>query len=94
MPTGNDPDSSQSVNIAFSGSIPIELDSATRAAADGLRSLCIVDGEIISYQNVTPMGNNTFRLSYLRRGNYGSSIASHPAGRSLRCSMMPFSHAV
>jgi hypothetical protein len=80
LPSGNDPDASNQLTVAFSGSIPIELDSATRAAADGLRNLCIVDGEIISYQNVTPMGNNTFRLSYLRRGNYGSSIASHAAG--------------
>lgn len=80
LPAGSDPDSSNQLTVAFSGSIPVELDSATRAAADGLRNLCIVDGEVISYQNVTPMGNNTFRLSYLRRGNYGSSNVLHAAG--------------
>lgn len=80
LPSGADPDATNQLTVAFSGSIPVELDSATRAAADGLRNLCIVDGEVISYQNVTPMGNNTFRLSYLRRGNYGSSIAAHAAG--------------
>jgi hypothetical protein len=80
LPSGTIRTRVNQLTIAFSGSIPVELDSATRAAADGLRNLCIVDGEIISYQNVTPMGNNTFRLNYLRRGNYGSSIAAHPAG--------------
>jgi hypothetical protein len=80
LPSSADPDTVNQLTVSFSGSIPIELDSASRAAADGLRNLCIVDGEIISYQNVTPMGNNTFRLNYLRRGNYGSSIAAHAAG--------------
>ena len=80
LPLGADPDTINQLTIAFSGSIPIELDSATRAAADSLRNLCIVDGEIISYQNVIPMGNNTFRLTYLRRGNYGSTVAAHAAG--------------
>jgi len=80
LPSGADPDTINQLTVAFSGSIPVELDSATRAAADSLRNLCIVDGEVISYQNVIPMGNNTFRLNYLRRGNYGSTVAAHAAG--------------
>lgn len=82
LPIASDPDTVNQLTIVFSGSVPIELDSATRASADGLRNLCLVDGEVISYQNVVPMGNNTFRLSYLRRGNYGSTIAAHAVGSS------------
>lgn len=80
LASGSDPDTSNTLVLAFGGSLPITLDSATRSSADALRMLLIVDGEIMAFQNVTPMGSNQFSVSYLRRGLYGSPISQHLAG--------------
>lgn len=77
---GTDPDTANNLIVSFSSTVPLSIPSGTRADADALRTLCIVDGEFISYQTVTPMGNNTFSFAYLRRGNYGSAISAHLAG--------------
>lgn len=82
LASGSDPDTSNTLVLEFSGSLPITLDSATRSSADALRMLLIVDGEIMAFQNVTPMGNNQFSVSYLRRGLYQSPIGTHVAGSS------------
>lgn len=80
LPAGSDPDTANTVSVQLNQSTPMVLNSGTRADADNLRTLCILDGEIISYQNSTPLGNNAFSLSYLRRGAYGSPNVLHNAG--------------
>lgn len=80
LAAGPDPDTANTVSVQLNQSTPMVLNSGTRADADNLRTLCILDGEIISYQNSTPLGNNAFSLSYLRRGAYGSTSALHVTG--------------
>ncbi len=79
LPAGSDPDTANTVSIQLNQSIPMVLNSGTRADADNLRTLCILGGEIISYQTANALGANTFSLSYLRRGAYGSANALHAA---------------
>lgn len=80
LPAGPDPDTSNSVIIVMTDPQVASLPSVSRAAADSLQTLVLVDGELIAYQNATPLGGNQFRLSYLRRGCYGSPIGQHPSG--------------
>lgn len=75
-----DPDTVNTLTVQLNTTTPQTILSGTRADADNLRTPCIVDGEIIAYQTATALGNNEFTLSYLRRGKYGSTNATHAAG--------------
>lgn len=74
-----DPDTADTLSLDL-GESRGQLLSGTRADADSFVTLCYCGGELISYQTATLTGPNRYDLSYLRRGVYGSPIASHAAG--------------
>lgn len=57
-----------------------QLLSGTVTDRDNLNTLMYVDGELISYQTATLTGTNTYNLTSLKRGAYGSTKAQHDAG--------------
>ncbi len=79
LPSGGDPDTvnTLSVDLSVSGGA---LLSGTQADADGFHTLCYVDGEYIAYETATLTAANRYDLTYLRRGCFGTTIASHMAG--------------
>src|SRR6185312_10751490 len=79
LPIVADPDttSTLSVDLTESGGI---LANATHADADGDRTLCFVDGELISYGTATLVSTNKYNLTYLRRNQLQSSLNSHSIG--------------
>jgi len=77
--TQTDPDTSNTLSIDVSMSDATLL-SGTQSDADNYITLCYVDGELISYQNATLTGTNTYDLTYLRRGIYGTGMTMHPPG--------------
>jgi putative tail protein len=72
-----DPDTVNVLSVQLNSTIQDPLVSLSRADADNLRQPMLVDGEIMSYQTATPLGNDAFKLNYLRRGQYGSANTSH-----------------
>lgn len=78
LPLVADPDSTSTlgVNLSISGST---LASATAAERDAFATLSWVGGELIAYQTATLTGANAYNLTSLRRGAYGSPVASHAA---------------
>jgi hypothetical protein len=83
LPSHADPDTTNSLLIDLTecaGQLP---STATDADADALRTLILVDAELMAYGSVTPTsGTNpfAFTLTYLRRGSYNTAIASHAVG--------------
>ncbi len=80
FPVGLDPDTvnTLAVNLSTSGG---SLASGTQANADNADTLCYVDGEFVSFSDVTLTAANQYDLTtYLRRGQYRTSIAAHLAG--------------
>jgi hypothetical protein len=56
------------------------LQSGTEQNAQDLVTLCYVGGEYIAYATADLTGVNTYDLSYLVRGAYGTDVAAHAAG--------------
>lgn len=54
----------------------------TEDNARDLITICYVDGEYLAYAYAALTGVNTYRLSYLVRGAYGTDIAEHAVGKS------------
>jgi len=54
-----------------------QLLTASQSDMLSLNTLCIVDGELISYTNSTLTGTNQYSLTGLGRGAYGSTIGAH-----------------
>lgn len=79
LPSGSDPDTDNTlmVNIAESFGTLI---SGTQSDADNNHTLCYVDGEYISYETATLTSAYNYALTYLRRGQYGSTISAHLNG--------------
>lgn len=73
---GSDPDTVNTLAVNLSASRG-ELVSGTTADRDDLRTLCYVDGELISYQTATLTAANRYNLTSLRRGAHGTAIAAH-----------------
>jgi hypothetical protein len=65
------------VNMAESGG---ELTSVSPAAFASLATLSVVDGEVLAYETATLLSGETYDLTTLSRGAYGSSIAAHAIG--------------
>lgn len=82
LPFGTDPDTANTLSADLSVSNGALL-SGTQADADGFHTLCYVDGEYISYETATLTALNRYDLTYLRRGCFGSTVASHVAGAAL-----------
>lgn len=68
-----------SVNLAASMGV---LNGGTEQNAQDLVTGCYVDGEYIAYANANLTGVNTYDLTYLVRGAYGTEIAAHQANKS------------
>jgi hypothetical protein len=65
------------VNTAESGGA---LASATDLDAQLANTLCIVDSELVSYAASALTSANSYALTYLYRGLYGTAIAAHSSG--------------
>ena len=65
------------VTMAESGGA---LNGSTDAAAQSGVTLSLVDGELLAYANATLSGANTYNLSRLQRGMFGSTGAAHLVG--------------
>jgi hypothetical protein len=93
LPSSADPDTTDGLNVSLSESQGVLL-SGTQADADTFNTLCYVDGELLSYQTATLLATNQYKLTYLRRGAYGSSIAPHLANSPfLRLDQSVFKYA-
>ena len=86
-----DPDLSDTLAVDLTESLTALGASVTHADADAGRTLCMVGSkitgwsnpELIGYGNVAANSTNSYssNLTYLRRGFYGSTIASHAASQ-------------
>ncbi len=56
------------------------LSGTSQAAALAGASLCLVDSELLAYENATLVSGNAYNLTGLARGLSGSSPASHATG--------------
>lgn len=79
LASGSDPDIINTLNVDLTESTGV-LNSGTQADADANHTLCYVDGEFISYETATLTAANKYALTYLRRGQFGSTISSHANG--------------
>jgi hypothetical protein len=78
--SGSDPDTTHSLVVDMAVN-SVALDAGTTTDADLGTTMCFVDGEIISYSAVTVTGQDQYTMgTYIRRGQMGTTIASHPAG--------------
>jgi hypothetical protein len=76
LPIGTDPDTTNEPTVQM---IAGSLKSTTKEGADTYVTLAYLDGEFISYQTAELTQPSTYKLSYLRRGLYGSKIKNHNA---------------
>jgi hypothetical protein len=82
---GSDPDTTDTLAVDLSSSRGTLL-SGTQSDADLGHTLCYVASapsgyELVSYESASLTGANTYALgAYLRRGLYGTAIASHAGG--------------
>lgn len=74
--SGADPDDANTLQLQLANTT-LALTSGTQADEDNLRTLMYVDGEIMSYRTATLVGAGQYDLTHMRRGKYGSTIASH-----------------
>ena len=79
LTSGSDPDTVNTLSVDLSESLSSLL-SGTVNDADNFHTVCYVDGEYISYETATLTSANHYDLTYLRRGGFGSTIASHNSG--------------
>ena len=76
----SNPNTNGTLSVDLSSSLSVILAGATHADADNLRTTCLVNSEVLSYGSVSITGTNTFNLSYLPRGQFGSTIVAHGSG--------------
>jgi hypothetical protein len=78
-----DPDTTHTPKVKM---LSGELQSTTKSGADSFLTISCLDGEFIAYETATLVDVDTYELSYIRRGLYGSKITNHPAGSyGVRC---------
>ena len=77
--SGTNPDTADTlkVNLGESGGV---LQSASGVAAQLGATLCLVDGELLSYTTATLVSGNTYNLTGLYRGLYGTTAGLHTTG--------------
>jgi len=86
LPSHADPDTADTLSVDLSMCAGSMI-SGTQADADGLVTLCYVDGELIAYETATLTSASHYNLTYLRRGAYGTAIRAHASGSQFaRCS--------
>ncbi|MGH7090550.1 MAG: phage tail protein, partial [Stellaceae bacterium] len=84
--SGSDPDTANTLAVDLSETQGT-LAGGTQADADQGHTLCLVDQELVTYQQATLTGQWKYNLGksgasagYLRRGVYGTAIAAHGSG--------------
>lgn len=78
--SGSDPDTTHTLSVDLSSSSG-SLDSGTTSDADAGTTLCFVDGEYVAFSTANLTSAFNYNLtSYIRRGFWGSQIASHASG--------------
>jgi hypothetical protein len=77
--SGTNPDTADtlSVNLAESGGT---LATVSDQAAQLGQSLCLVDGELLSYETAVLTSPGNYNLTGLYRGLYSTTASSHPSG--------------
>jgi hypothetical protein len=82
LPATADPDTTDTAEVTVIGS----LATVTQAQADALVTLCLLGTELISYETAALTGStvssNSYGLTYLRRGVFGTRVLAHVAGES------------
>lgn len=78
-PSGGNPDTTNtlSVDLTESGGT---LANATNLDAQNGVTLCLVDNELLAYGSAALTGPNSYNLTYLYRGLYGTTAVSHSIG--------------
>jgi hypothetical protein len=86
LPAGTDPDTVDTLSVDL-GETRGTLAAGTQADADNGNTLCLVDRELVTYQQATLTGQWKYDLGksgtnpgYLRRGYYGTTAAAHASG--------------
>src|SRR5579862_9096526 len=77
--SGSDPDTTNSlvVNMVENSG---QMEAGSTSDADNGTTLCFVDGEIVAYSACAISGQNQYTMNgYIRRGQMGSTVASHAA---------------
>lgn len=76
---GVDPDTANTlaVDLTVSGAA---LSGGTSTDRDLFNTLCVVGGELVSYQTATLTAASRYNLTSLRRGAYGTAITNHASG--------------
>jgi hypothetical protein len=84
--SGLDPDTVNTLSVDLTESKGI-LNGGTQADADQGSTLCLVDHELVSFEQATltsqwhyDLGKHGVASGYLRRGFYGTTVASHSSG--------------
>jgi hypothetical protein len=75
-----DPDTADTLAIDITESGGVLSTAVTTADADASRTASLVGNELVSFGSVTSTGAFTYNLTYLRRGVYNTTIASHAIG--------------
>lgn len=78
----SDPDTVDTLSVDFSESLQIVSSAVTPADADALRTIVVVNNEIIGFGNVmpNPLNSYSYDITYLRRGQYHTAPAAALAG--------------
>jgi hypothetical protein len=75
------PDTANTLAVDLTESNSVMPTTATHADATALRTLCLVDTELLAYGAVAQGASEyLFNLTYLERGAYGTTAASHSIG--------------
>ena len=82
LPATVDPDTTDTLYVDLTESEGVMPATATHADADALRTLVLVDAEVMAYGTATPGTLNSYStdLTYLRRGQYGTTVVAHAVG--------------
>ncbi|MBU2701187.1 hypothetical protein Ga0466249_002301 [Sporomusaceae bacterium BoRhaA] len=76
LPTGTSPDTTNTLAVDLTESNG-QLSSGTQDDATNYNTICYVDGELVAYETANLTAASKYNLTYLVRGIYGTSIASH-----------------
>lgn len=77
LPLRADPDTIDTPSVEM---LARELKSTTKEGANSYITLSYINGEFISYETAELTGTNTYKLSYIRRGLFGTTIKNHKIG--------------
>lgn len=79
LASGSDPDTTNTLSVDLTASKGT-LASTDLTGRDAMVTLALVENELVSYQTATLTGTNTYNLTSLRRGAYGTAVGSHASG--------------